>query len=512
MSEEIFRLQDSGSKLGLAFCSFVILLHGAGVGAGLVYAGLVLPHHVRPDTSLVLLTEEESTWFASLTVLAMTGGVLLSIPASEKIGRKNLLLVSNLLSVVGYLVIFLATSFLLLMVGRGVQCVGMGLGVMTAGVFLSEICTVRLRGPLVGLSQTSLSIGQVLSTSLCIFLPIQFLAVVCGCYSVLVTILATLLPRSPHWLIRQGREEDTRKSLQYLRGKDYAGLDLEMIEIKNCVKQKESVKKTSALDAFKTRTFLMPLLVFSTLFFLLGMSGNDTFIFYGPTIFADIDVGIPTPVLNILPWIGFLIGYACSNPLMAKVNRKSQYIVSASVMSAAMFVFGILLKYLAEEKSVMLQVFLILSLQVGTIAYGAGVGSIPYAMTGEVFTPQHKTLGACCVQSVRCITVFIFVKLVPSLITMFGLHGLFFLHGTVLAGGAVFSLMLMPETRGKTLTELCALYKDPVHQQLDIVTTMTTMTNMTNTTSMSSMPTIAQKAENSNNEAVEKDNDGFVTN
>ena len=105
--------------------------------------------------------------------------------------------------------------------------------------------------------------------------------------------------------------------------------------------------------------------------------------------------------------------------------------------------------------------------------------------------------------------MFIFVKLVPSLITMFGLHGLFFLHGTVLAGGAVFSLVLMPETRGKTLTELCALYKDPVHQQLDIVTTMT---NMTTTTSMSSMPTINQKAENSNNEAVEKDNDGFVTN
>ena len=130
----------------------------------------------RSDTSLVSLTEEESTWFASLTVLSMTGGVLLSIPASEKLGRKNILLVSNLLSVVGYLVIFLATSFLHLMAGRGVQCVGMGLGVMTAGVFLSEICTVKLRGPLVGLSQTSLSIGQVLSTSVCIFLPIQFLA------------------------------------------------------------------------------------------------------------------------------------------------------------------------------------------------------------------------------------------------------------------------------------------------------------------------------------------------
>ena len=38
---------------------------------------------------------------------------------------------------------------------------------------------------------------------------------------------------------------------------------------------------------------------------------------------------------------------------------------------------------------------------VGTVAYGAGVGSIPYTMVGEVFTPDYKTLGACMVQSVR---------------------------------------------------------------------------------------------------------------
>ena len=47
MSEEMFEVQDTASKVGLAYCSLVILLHGAGVGAGLVYAGLVLPHHVR---------------------------------------------------------------------------------------------------------------------------------------------------------------------------------------------------------------------------------------------------------------------------------------------------------------------------------------------------------------------------------------------------------------------------------------------------------------------------------
>ena len=45
-SEEFLKVQDGARHAGLIFCSFVLFLHGAGIGAGLGYAGLVLPHHV----------------------------------------------------------------------------------------------------------------------------------------------------------------------------------------------------------------------------------------------------------------------------------------------------------------------------------------------------------------------------------------------------------------------------------------------------------------------------------
>ena len=103
---------------------------------------------------------------------------------------------------------------------------------------------------------------------------------------------------------------------------------------------------------------------------------------------------------------------------MGLMRRKPQYIVSAFIMGVAMFSFGGILKLLnegikenktyqliklahLEEKSSWLQVLLIVCLEVGAIAYGAGVGSIPYTMAGEVFTPECKTMGICIVQSVR---------------------------------------------------------------------------------------------------------------
>ena len=45
-SDEFLKVQDGAKHGGLIFCSFVLFLHGAGIGAGLGYAGLVLPHHV----------------------------------------------------------------------------------------------------------------------------------------------------------------------------------------------------------------------------------------------------------------------------------------------------------------------------------------------------------------------------------------------------------------------------------------------------------------------------------
>ena len=40
--------------------------------------------------NLIKLTVEESTWFVGITPLAMTCGVLISIPTSEKLGRKKI--------------------------------------------------------------------------------------------------------------------------------------------------------------------------------------------------------------------------------------------------------------------------------------------------------------------------------------------------------------------------------------------------------------------------------------
>ena len=69
-------------------------------------------------------------------------------------------------------------------------------------------------------------------------------------------------------------------------------MEVELQEIKQCVKEGDSLeeKKTFCWQTIQDRTFRIPLATFATIFLLLGICGNDTMVFYGPTIAAQVKI------------------------------------------------------------------------------------------------------------------------------------------------------------------------------------------------------------------------------
>ena len=141
--EDVLKAQDSASTARLAICVGVVFLHGMMCGASLGYGGLVLPHHLDLDSpsGLLHLDQDQASWFNSVTPVGMCIGVLASIPASELLGRKKMFLLSNLVSCLGFVSLYLAPSYLLLVAFRIGQCLGLGLGATTTAVYLTEATT-----------------------------------------------------------------------------------------------------------------------------------------------------------------------------------------------------------------------------------------------------------------------------------------------------------------------------------------------------------------------------------
>ena len=62
-----------------------------------------------------------------------------------------------------------------------------------------------------------------------------------------------------------------------------------------------------------------------------------------------------------------------------------------------------LISIVGNGDSLPLQLGLIISILIFTIAYGAGFGAVPYALLGEIFTPNVKTIGVCVCQCFRLV-------------------------------------------------------------------------------------------------------------
>ena len=58
----------------------------------------------------------------------------------------------------------------------------------------------------------------------------------------------------------------------------------------------------------------------------------------------------------------------------------------------------------------------------------------------------------------RYITTAVNLKIFPSVVNSIGLHNMFWIHGCLCIFMCVCGMMILPETQGKTLTELSEIY------------------------------------------------------
>ena len=59
----------------------------------------------------------------------------------------------------------------------------------------------------------------------------------------------------------------------------------------------------------------------------------------------------------------------------------------------------------------------------------------------------------------RYTVVFILVKSFPKCVSLIGLHGVFWVHAGISIFVCILAMFIMPETQGKTLTEISKMFE-----------------------------------------------------
>lgn len=104
------------------------------------------------DKSHLALNSDQISWFASVLMITLPVGGIISGFLTEKFGRRKTMMIVNVLAVASWLILGFATRssadmlFAQMMVGRIIGGIMTGLASTPAVIYVSEICHPNLRG------------------------------------------------------------------------------------------------------------------------------------------------------------------------------------------------------------------------------------------------------------------------------------------------------------------------------------------------------------------------------
>ena len=155
---------------------------------------------------------------ASLYVIGSFVGSIGGGFTCEYFGRKRAMMFENVIVIVGFFCIWLASDIPLLFIGRFLTGYANGSNKSSIIPYTSEICQPKLRkftGTLFVVCYTS---GYALMYILGVFLHWRQISIILAIWPLLSLALLFLCPESPSWLLIKGRKQDAQNALLRIRG------------------------------------------------------------------------------------------------------------------------------------------------------------------------------------------------------------------------------------------------------------------------------------------------------
>jgi sugar porter (SP) family MFS transporter len=386
-----------------------------------------------------------STVLVGAAVGALSGGRL-----ADRFGRRRMLIVTSLIFIGGAIVCALCTSLGMLLAGRVIVGLGIGLSSTTVPVYISEVSPAGARGWQVSLFQLAITVGILAAYVVDYALSASEawrwmlgLAVVPG---LILGVGMLFMPETPRWLVKHGRQSDARAVLARIRGA--INVDAEIQEMESALSHSTVRGRWSDLWAPTVRGAL---LVGVGLAIFQQITGINTVIYYAPTIIQS--AGIPSASGAILATAGIgvvnVIMTIVSMWLIDRVGRRPLLLVGTAGMIVTLGVLGAVfalyhgLAWLA-----------VVCLMAYVASFAISLGPIFWLLISEIYPLKIRGLaeGAAAATNwgANLLVSLTFLTLIHAL----GPARTFWLYGLLAIGSWLFSYYLVPETKGRTLEEI----------------------------------------------------------
>uniref|UniRef100_A0A803KTC0 Major facilitator superfamily (MFS) profile domain-containing protein n=1 Tax=Chenopodium quinoa TaxID=63459 RepID=A0A803KTC0_CHEQI len=418
------RISYFGNKYVLALiltAGIAGLLFGYDTG---VISGALL--YIKDDFQEV---KESSFLQETIVSMALVGAMIGSAGGgwfNDVYGRKKATLLADFVFAAGAIVMGVAPDPYVLIVGRFLVGLGVGLASVCAPVYIAEASPTELRGGLVSTNVLMITFGQFLSY--CVNLAFtqvpgtwRWMLGVSGVPAVLQFLFMLLLPESPRWLYMKKDREQAAEVLSKIYDPFRLEDELDLLAV--AAEEERKQKIVSIMDVFRIKEIRLAFLAGGGLLAFQQFSGINTVMYYSPTIVQ-------------------MAGFS-SNQLALLISL----IVAA--MNAAGTVLGSIYSWLA-----------VIGLALYIAFFAPGMGPVPWAINSEIYPQAYRGLCGGMGATVCWITNLIVSESFLSIADAIGTGGTFLIIAGIVVFAFLFVCAFVPETRALTFEEVDQLFKE----------------------------------------------------
>ncbi|XP_072963238.1 D-xylose-proton symporter-like 2 isoform X1 [Typha angustifolia] len=392
-------------------------------------------------------------------------GSILAFTVADFLGRRRELILSSLLYLVGAVLTALAPNFPIMVIGRFVFGIGIGLAMHAAPMYIAETAPSQIRGRLISLKEFFIVFGMLfgyISGSLYVGLVSgwRYMYITSAPICVIMGIGMWWLPPSPRWLLLcaiqgKGSMLDTKEfailCLCRLRGQNQHNSVSEQVDsILDELSYSDQEKTVTFRDIFKGKC-LKALIIGAGLVFFQQVTGQPSVLYYAATILqsAGFSAAADATRVSILLGLLKLIMTGVAVLVVDRLGRRPLLIGGVSGIAISLFLLS---SYYTLLKDSPLVAVIALLLYVG--CYQLSFGPIGWLMISEIFPLRFRGRGLSVAVLVNFASNALVTFAFSPLEALVGTGVLFAGFGVIAIASLLFIFFVVPETKGLTLEEI----------------------------------------------------------
>ncbi|HKN53145.1 MAG TPA: sugar porter family MFS transporter, partial [Amycolatopsis sp.] len=358
--------------------------------------------------------------------------------------------------IIGTIAASFAPTFSFLVISRLVIGLGIGLSSSTVPTYLSELAPAKLRGAMGSLNQIFIVSGILIA-----FLVSYWLGpasawrwMFAGAIVPAIVLLAgmVVLPETPRWLIKNGREEEARRVLVSAHGND-VDLEEEVEQIREVIRI-DTEQKGRFRDLFSP--LVAPMLIVAILPAMgQQFSGVNAVNAYFPSMLIALGFATQAALLSgvllgvtkflFTAWVVFVVDRWGRKPLLLIGN----VIMVITLVAAGLVVLNV---HNTSLRGYLMLVMMVLYL----VGYELGWGAVVWVMMSEVFPLKARAAGMSLASVVLWASTGIVSAVFPiiSAPNALGIGNSMFIFAGINVVLFGLTKWLVPETKGRTLEQI----------------------------------------------------------